>query len=196
MGSQTAWLTRVCWPKQHVYLNTYIISNSTQNYLQFAEVWQKLQRLSLQLEKTKNDSGNNNTKNINHSADHLPQLQTQFGSCETFSGENFCLQNLLFQHTIISVTRGNLIMTGSKLFFSLFPSLVYGHSGLSALSSLAHYSSHMCLPQIFIDWKSTSRKSFREVDVGSKGLKRFRITAIRIEQVKIRKMQDQGSGVV
>lgn len=58
------------------------------------------------------------------------------------------------------------------------------------MSSLAHYSSHMCLPQIFIDWKNTSRKSFREVDVGSKGLKRFRITAIRIEQVKIRKMQD------
>lgn len=29
-----------------------------------------------------------------------------------------------------------------------------------------------------------------EVDVGSKGLKRFRITAIRIEQVKMRKTQD------
>lgn len=114
MGSQTAWLTRVCWPKQHVYLNTYIISNSTQNYLQFAEVWQKLQKLSLSLEKTKNDSGNNNTKNINHSADHLPQLQTQFGSCKTFSGENFWLQNLLFQHTVMSVTRGNVSELGAN----------------------------------------------------------------------------------
>lgn len=99
------------------------------------------------------------------------------------------LESSILAHSYVS-DKGKCFRTGSKLFFSLFPSLVYGHSGLSALSSLAHYSSHMCLPQIFIDWKSISRKSFREVDVGSKGLKRFRITAIRIEQVKIRKIQD------
>lgn len=88
------------------------------------------------------------------------------------------------------MTKRGIIRTGSKLLFSSFLSLVCSHSGILALSRLAHYFSYVPAPNLHRFGVKALVERALEVDVGSKGSKRFRITAIQTEQIKMRKIQD------